>query len=85
MKAFFRSIAAASKSEGEVVDYPIFSPFTDVIIAVAQTLAGVAVFALALYSGYTLPQRSMIWPLRWITYINVILIHFFSSYSSQCR
>ncbi|KAF8955831.1 pleiotropic drug resistance ABC transporter [Flammula alnicola] len=38
--------------------------------AAAQTLAGMAIFALALYTGYSIPQNSMIWALRWITYIN---------------
>lgn len=39
--------------------------------APAQTVAGLAILLLVLYTGYTLPQPSMIGALRWITYINV--------------
>ena len=41
------------------------------IEASAQALAGIFVLALVLYTGYTIPQPSMIGALRWITYINV--------------
>lgn len=39
--------------------------------APAQTVAGLATLVLVLYTGYTIPQPSMIGALRWITYINV--------------
>ena len=39
--------------------------------APAQTIAGLAMLLLVLYTGYTIPQPSMIGALRWITYINV--------------
>ncbi|KAH9831126.1 ABC-2 type transporter-domain-containing protein [Rhodofomes roseus] len=38
--------------------------------APAQAVAGVSVLILTLYTGYTIPQPSMIGALRWITYIN---------------
>lgn len=37
----------------------------------ALSLAGVMILALALYTGYTIPQPSMIGALRWLTYLNV--------------
>ena len=37
----------------------------------AQSVAGVFTLALVLYTGFTIPQPSMIGALRWITYINV--------------
>ncbi|KIP01968.1 hypothetical protein PHLGIDRAFT_130987 [Phlebiopsis gigantea 11061_1 CR5-6] len=40
--------------------------------APAQTVSGVAILVLVLYTGYTIPQPSMIGALRWITYINPI-------------
>ncbi|KAF7360014.1 Pleiotropic drug resistance ABC transporter [Mycena venus] len=39
-------------------------------IANAQAASGLMVLALVVYTGYTLPKRSMIGALRWITYIN---------------
>ena len=39
--------------------------------APAQTVAGMSILVLTLYTGYTIPQPSMIGALRWITYINV--------------
>jgi ATP-binding cassette, subfamily G (WHITE), member 2, SNQ2 len=39
--------------------------------APAQTVAGLSILLLTLYTGYTIPQPSMIGALRWITYINV--------------
>ena len=39
--------------------------------APAQTVAGLSILVLTLYTGYTIPQPSMIGALRWITYINV--------------
>ncbi|THH00264.1 hypothetical protein EW026_g2253 [Hermanssonia centrifuga] len=38
--------------------------------APAQTVAGMSILVLTLYTGYTIPQPSMIGALRWITYIN---------------
>ena len=43
--------------------------------APAQTVSGLAVLILVLYTGYTIPQPSMIGALRWITYINVRAHH----------
>lgn len=40
-------------------------------IAPALTFSGLAILLLVLYTGYTIPQPSMIGALRWITYINV--------------
>ena len=37
----------------------------------AQTVTGMSIVVLTLYTGYTIPQPSMIGALRWITYINV--------------
>ena len=37
----------------------------------AQSVAGVSALALVLYTGFTIPQPTMIGALRWITYINV--------------
>ena len=37
----------------------------------AQSAAGVTLLALTLYTGYNIPELSMIGALRWITYINV--------------
>ena len=39
--------------------------------APAQTVAGIVLLGLVLYTGYTIPRPSMIGALRWITYINV--------------
>ncbi|KAJ7170941.1 pleiotropic drug resistance ABC transporter [Mycena crocata] len=38
--------------------------------AAAQSVAGIAVLVLVIYTGYTIPKPSMIGALRWITYIN---------------
>ena len=37
----------------------------------AQSVGGLAVLLLSLYTGYTIPKPSIIGALRWITYINV--------------
>ena len=37
----------------------------------ANTVAGISVLAISIYTGYTIPKPSMIGALRWITYINV--------------
>lgn len=39
--------------------------------APAQTVAGLMLLMLVLYTGYTIPKPSMIGALRWISYINV--------------
>jgi ATP-binding cassette subfamily G (WHITE) protein 2 (SNQ2) len=39
--------------------------------APAQTVAGLMLLTLVLYTGYTIPKPSMIGALKWITYINV--------------
>ena len=41
----------------------------------AQSAAGVTLLALTLYTGYNIPEPSMIGALRWITYINVCISH----------
>ncbi|KAI0043049.1 hypothetical protein FA95DRAFT_1631947 [Auriscalpium vulgare] len=38
--------------------------------APAQTVAGILLLGLVLYTGYTIPRPSMIGALRWITYVN---------------
>ncbi|TFK22472.1 hypothetical protein FA15DRAFT_757994 [Coprinopsis marcescibilis] len=74
MKAWFRAIAAAFKSE-----------------ATAQSVAGISVLALSIYTGYNIPMPSMIGALRWITYINpfrygfeAILTNEFRTLKGQC-
>ena len=51
--------------------------------APAQTVSGIAILLLALYTGYTIPQPSMIGALRWITYINVSSYQISQSLSSN--
>ncbi|KDR82402.1 hypothetical protein GALMADRAFT_56996 [Galerina marginata CBS 339.88] len=53
--------------------------------ATAQTLAGISVLAMALYTGYTMPEKSMIWPLRWLTYINPLKYGFESLMTNEFR
>ena len=43
--------------------------------APAQTVAGMSILALTLYTGYTIPEPSMIGALKRITYINVRASH----------
>ncbi|KAF8997054.1 pleiotropic drug resistance ABC transporter [Cyathus striatus] len=38
--------------------------------ATAQTLAGISILILSIYTGYNIPKPSMIGALRWLTYIN---------------
>ncbi|KAJ7745683.1 pleiotropic drug resistance ABC transporter [Mycena metata] len=38
--------------------------------ATAQSVAGIVLLALVIYTGYTIPKSSMIGALRWISYIN---------------
>jgi ABC-type multidrug transport system permease subunit len=42
--------------------------------ATAQAVAGMSILVLVLYTGYAIPQPSMIGALRWISYINVRLV-----------
>ena len=42
--------------------------------APAQAFGGMSILVLTIYTGYTIPQPSMIGALRWITYINVRLM-----------
>ena len=37
----------------------------------AQSVAGITLLISTLYTGYNIPEPSMIGALRWITYINV--------------
>jgi ATP-binding cassette subfamily G (WHITE) protein 2 (SNQ2) len=39
--------------------------------APAQTVAGLMLLTLVLYTGYTIPKPSMIGALRWISWTNV--------------
>ena len=39
--------------------------------APAQTVAGLMLLILVLYTGYAIPKPSMIGALRWISYVNV--------------
>jgi len=39
--------------------------------ASAQSVSGVALLAISLYTGYVIPRPSMIGALKWITWINV--------------
>ncbi|PFH49073.1 hypothetical protein AMATHDRAFT_148472 [Amanita thiersii Skay4041] len=58
----------------------------------AQTVAGISILAIAIYTGYTIPKPTMIGALRWITYINVhqhfsfesILSNEFRTLQAQC-
>ncbi|KAG6900276.1 hypothetical protein C0993_000464 [Termitomyces sp. T159_Od127] len=68
MKAWFRTIAAAFKSE-----------------ASAQTVAGISVLAVAIYTGYQIPKPTMIGALRWITYINPLRYGFESILANEFR
>lgn len=59
--------------------------------APAQTVSGLAILVLVLYTGYTIPQPSMIGALRWITYINplrygfeALLTNEFHTLNGQC-
>ncbi|KAG6860184.1 hypothetical protein C0995_014729 [Termitomyces sp. Mi166 len=67
MKAWFRTIAAAFKSE-----------------ASAQTVAGISILALSIYTGYQIPKPTMIGALRWITYLNSILTNEFRTLDARC-
>ncbi|KAF8069062.1 pleiotropic drug resistance ABC transporter [Lyophyllum atratum] len=68
MKAWFRAIAAAFKSE-----------------ASAQTVAGISILALSIYTGYSIPKPSMIGAMRWITYINPLRYGFEAMLTNEFR
>ncbi|KAF4583486.1 hypothetical protein EYR38_002237 [Pleurotus pulmonarius] len=68
MKAWFRAIAAAFKSE-----------------ATAQSVSGIVLLGLVIYTGYTIPKSYMIGALRWITYINPLRYGFESVLSNEFR
>ncbi|KAF4598086.1 hypothetical protein EYR38_006480 [Pleurotus pulmonarius] len=68
MKAWFRAIAAAFKSQ-----------------ATAQSVSGLVLLGLVIYTGYTLPKSSMIGALRWITYINPLRYGFEVVLSNEFR
>ena len=54
--------------------------------APAQSLAGISLLVLILYTGFTIPQPSIIGALRWITYINVGLsIHMSIPLLADCQ
>ncbi|EAU85334.2 ABC transporter [Coprinopsis cinerea okayama7 len=53
--------------------------------ATAQSVAGIAVLALCIYTGYTIPKPSMIGALRWITYINPLRYGFESILVNEFR
>lgn len=54
--------------------------------APAQTVAGLMLLILVLYTGYAIPKPSMIGALKWISYINVSVIDpfFLVSCSQYC-
>ncbi|KAF7984655.1 hypothetical protein HWV62_12906 [Athelia sp. TMB] len=68
MKAWFRALAAACKSE-----------------ATAQAVGGMSVLVLVLYTGYAIPQPSMIGALKWITYINPLRYGFEAILTNEFR
>ena len=40
----------------------------------AQSVAGLSILVLTLYTGYTIPMPDMIGALKWITWINVSVL-----------
>ncbi|KAL0960159.1 hypothetical protein HGRIS_011794 [Hohenbuehelia grisea] len=68
MKAWFRAVAAAFKSE-----------------ATAQSVSGIILLGLVIYTGYTIPKPSMIGALRWITYINPLRYGFEGVLANEFR
>ncbi|KAI5121205.1 hypothetical protein M0805_006006 [Coniferiporia weirii] len=57
----------------------------------AQSVAGIFILALVLYTGYTIPRPSMIGALRWITYINplrygfeAVIVNEFHTLNGSC-
>ncbi|CAA7262034.1 unnamed protein product [Cyclocybe aegerita] len=53
--------------------------------AAAQTMAGVSILALAIYTGYTIPKPTMVGALRWITYINPLKYGFEAIMTNEFR
>ncbi|KAG6865226.1 hypothetical protein C0991_004284 [Blastosporella zonata] len=53
--------------------------------AAAQTVAGISVLALSIYTGYQIPKPTMIGALRWITYINPLRYGFESVLTNEFR
>ncbi|KAG6843984.1 hypothetical protein H0H87_010943 [Tephrocybe sp. NHM501043] len=53
--------------------------------ATAQTVAGISVLALSIYTGYQIPKPTMIGALRWITYINPLRYGFESILTNEFR
>ncbi|KXN88770.1 Brefeldin A resistance protein [Leucoagaricus sp. SymC.cos] len=53
--------------------------------AMAQSFAGIAVLAIANYTGYTIPKPTMIGALRWITYINPLRYGFEAVMANEFR
>ncbi|KAJ7762052.1 pleiotropic drug resistance ABC transporter [Mycena maculata] len=51
--------------------------------ATAQSVAGIVLLMLVIYTGYTIPKPSMIGALRWITYINPLRYGFESVVSNE--
>lgn len=51
--------------------------------ATAQAFAGIVLLVLVIYTGYTIPQPSMIGALRWLTYINPLRYGFEGIISSE--
>ncbi|KZT65216.1 hypothetical protein DAEQUDRAFT_716908 [Daedalea quercina L-15889] len=59
--------------------------------APAQAVAGISVLILTLYTGYTIPQPSMIGALRWLTYLNplkygfeALVVNEFHGLNAEC-
>ncbi|KAH9480206.1 Brefeldin A resistance protein [Psilocybe cubensis] len=93
------SLVGLQKSAEQFFIYLLFVFFTAVLMrayfrslaamcqseATAQTLAGMSILSMALYTGYVLPDASMIWVLRWLTYINPLKYGFEGVMSNEFR
>ncbi|KAJ2929810.1 hypothetical protein H1R20_g7294, partial [Candolleomyces eurysporus] len=53
--------------------------------ATAQTVAGISILALSIYTGYNIPKPTMIGALRWITYINPLAYGFEAVLTNEFR
>lgn len=53
--------------------------------ATAQTVAGVSILALSIYTGYTIPKPTMIAALSWLTYINPLRYGFEAILTNEFR
>ncbi|KAK2462635.1 hypothetical protein APHAL10511_005368 [Amanita phalloides] len=51
----------------------------------ANSVGGISVLAIAIYTGYTVPKPSMIGALRWITYLNPMRYSFEAILSNEFR